>query len=280
MVANNIQYYLNQGEPCPPMSGGGCLQKNNYLSEFQTQEEKEVALENLGVQDIVQELVDDKIGRLVESMNRLWGKIGEMTGDVFEGIVFHVNPRYYIGEGKCLVHVTANTGSFQGVFERLQLYINDEKEPRINQRNVGYVGMDIEIQGTTTLTCKATMSGITYTESRKIVNYEPAWMWSGQSAEDAESIMTLDHLISIRGKNPGKYSINFNQNDKLIVVIGGKQSTSENVNPLFEDFLTADMGGGRFDFEWQDIQINGEDYCVGVSVNTYPTGTYDIFVNS
>lgn len=85
MVANNIQYYLNQREPCPPMLAKECLKKENYLSEFSTKVDKEVALRNLGVPDIVEEIVDDKVNEVVD--NKVNEVVNNLGPDIVEGIV-------------------------------------------------------------------------------------------------------------------------------------------------------------------------------------------------
>lgn len=62
--SNNIQYYLNQGiSPCSNQLNN--LKKNNYLSEFSTNVDKELARKNLGISDIIEDL-EEKINAYVE----------------------------------------------------------------------------------------------------------------------------------------------------------------------------------------------------------------------
>ena len=267
-MANNIQYYLNQGTPCKPTTGSGdCLKKSNYLSEFLTKTEKEMALQNLGVQDIIEELVQDKTNRLIDAINRVWEKFSEITGETFEGIVFTVTPQYYIGENGCNVHVTANTETLSGIFEKLQIYINDQLVSE--HRNVEHLEEDIHITGTSTITCKATMNGIPYERSKTITHYDSFWIGTGLEYTD---VLIFDNLKSLTNDSQ-PYEVTFN-NNRLFIIVG--EALEDSINRV-------DMGGvGGLSDNWLEKSTKydeqGNKYIV-YSSDIYPPNTVNIYIN-
>ena len=63
-------YYLNNNEclEIPTRKGGKYLEKNNYLSEFETDYQKKLVLENLGILERLNEFNGDKIGYIYEDL--------------------------------------------------------------------------------------------------------------------------------------------------------------------------------------------------------------------
>jgi len=92
-----------------------------------------MAINNLGIPDMINNLVDSRVESIIGEISRIWGKFTELTGETYNNIVFTVTPEYYIGETGCDVHILANSG----IFEELQLYINGELIS--SNRNIGHL---------------------------------------------------------------------------------------------------------------------------------------------
>lgn len=268
-MANNIQYYLNQGEPCNETADKGCcLKKGNYLSEFETEVDKEMAVNNLGIPDIVNNIVDSKIESIIGEVSRIWEEFTKLTGETYNNIIFTVTPEYYIGEIGCDVHILANSG----IFEELQLYINGELIS--SNRNIGHLEQTVHINGTSIITCKAKLDGIWHTISRTITHYDSFWMGAGQSYSD---VMTNNNLKPIVASN---YDINFGQDNNLIVIVGGHLSSQDNSFPILLLNKGIDgfgMGGMRIPLHWSEIIIDELPYSIGISDYTY-NGTNNIYI--
>ena len=267
-MANNIQYYLNQGTPCAPSSSSGeCLKKSNFFSEFSGQAEKEMALENLGVPDMIDSLVQEKTDRLIDAINRIWEKFGELTGETFEGILFTVTPSYYIGEDGCRVNVMVNTETLSGMIENLKLYVNNNLVLDVN--NITTLNTPIEINETSVITCEALINGIVYTKSKTITHYSSFWLGAGSSYDE---VMTMNNLRPIEGDLKGSYEVNVEAGQRIFIILG---------EALRDNFVRADMSGvGTFVFDEETITLNGTNYKVLVSSNPFAADTYTIHINS
>lgn len=262
-MANNIQYYLNQGDPCPPAtSKGGCLKKGNYLSEFETKTEKEIAMNNLGIPDMINNLVDSRVESLIGEISRIWGKFTELTGESYNEIIFTVTPEYYIGENGCDVHILASSG----IFEELQLYVNGELIS--SNKNIGSLDQTIHIDGTSVITCKAKVDGEWHTLSKTITHYDSFWIGAGQSYSD---IMTPSNLRFINGGHKANYDISFNRGDKLFIIIGEQ---------IRKYFTRADLNGVELPLEESSIEIDNISYKVLCYEGSWAEGTYNIDINS
>ena len=226
-----------------------------------------MALENLGVPDMVDDLVQEKTNRLIDAITRIWEKFSELTGETFEGITFTVNPQYYIGENGSTVHVIADTETLSGEFEKLQIFINNELVSE--HKNVHYLEEDIHIDGTSTITCTAIMNGIPYVKSKTITHYDSFWVGAGLNYLD---VMKIENLKTIKGGLKSNHDITFNDGDKLFVIIG---------EDLENDFTRVDYNGIEVQFEVPElITINGMNYKVYASINSYTAGIINIDINS
>lgn len=262
-MANNIQYYLNQGEPCKETANKGCcLKKGNYLSEFETEVDKEMAINNLGIPDMINNLVDSRVESIIGEISRIWGKFTELTGETYNNIVFTVTPEYYIGETGCDVHILANSG----IFEELQLYINGELIS--SNRNIGHLEQTVHINGTSVITCKAKLDGTWYTMSKTITHYDSFWIGAGQSYSD---VMTLANVKYINGGHKANYDITVNQGDKLFIIIGEQ---------IRNYFTRADLNGVELQLEESTITIDDISYKVLCHDTSWAAGTYNIDINS
>lgn len=273
MEKNNIQYFLNQGKPCP--SNDGCsLKRNNYLSEYDTERDKEIVRENLGISDIIERLVDERIGNLTGAINRVWEKIGEITGETFQDIVLTITPEYFIGENGCRIHVIATAGTISGIFEVLQLYKNGELISE--HRNVSHLEEDFHIEDTCVLMCKAKINNEWHTVSKTITHYASFWLGAGQTYQE---IMTPNNLVPLESTN---YDINFGDGNRLFVVVGGELSNEAERFPVMlknSGISGIGMGGVPVPFTWQEIQIDDLHYSIGESTNSY-SGIKNVDINT
>lgn len=269
----NVQYYLNQGIPCKQLPLDN-LKKSNYLSEFESEEDKEKARDNLGIPDVIQEVIEEaitepieqKTTKLFEAIRRIWRKLKLLTGETSEGIVLTLSQNTYFGEDGCDVHVQVNSGTIAGMFEVLQLYLNDEMV--LEEFDVNEFDQTIHISDTTTLTCRIKMFGLWYEESDTITKYNYFWLGAGNTYQD---VMIPSKQIPINKIFKGNYNVPFNNGDRLIIVVN---------NQITDSFKRADMNGLEIPFTESVVTVNGTQYRVFTSTNTYNSGIFNIDINS
>lgn len=71
---NNSEYYLNQGRNCPqiPSRYDNFLDRNNYLSEYNSDQEKQIIRDNLGISELL-DILNNKIdNKVIEQGNIAW----------------------------------------------------------------------------------------------------------------------------------------------------------------------------------------------------------------
>lgn len=202
---------------------------------------------------------------LTNALNRIWEKIGEMSGENYKGITFNLKPEYFIGSKGCTVHVTASTQNTSGIFEKLQLYLDGELIAETS--NTEYFEYDFEVNKTSTMMCKATILGIEYTKIKTITHYDSIWIGAGK---DYQSVMIDENIVTFDDNLKGNYNITFDQDDKLFVI----------TESSFEGFIRADMNGMEIPMSKNHIVIDDIQYNVYTSKNTYNSGRYNIDINS
>lgn len=201
--------------------------------------------------------------RLTDSINELWDKFSDITGEEYRGINLIVTPDYFAGD-ECNIHITATTEETNGRFEKLQIYINGNLIDTVE--DVEYFEQDININKTSVLTCKATILGIEYSQSKTINKYESFWIGSGNTYSD---VMKISNIKKLSNNLKGNFNIHFNNGDHLIVITGSSQ-----------DFYRVDMNGIEIPVTESTITENGNTYKVYTSVGTFKEGTFNIDVNS
>ena len=207
---------------------------------------------------------DDFIGvnqkTLTKTINKIWNKLSEISGEGYQGILLEVTPEYFYGE-QTIVHIIASTEHTNDIFERLEIYLDGELITEV--KNVEHFEYDLPVTKTSVLMCKAQILGIEYTEQKTITHYHSFWMGAGQDYID---VMNTYNVINLDESK--SYNKVFNPDDYLIIV------TNEN-------FIRADMNGLEIPFD-EPYEINVDDtiYRVYKSKNTYKQGTYNIDINS
>lgn len=197
---------------------------------------------------------------LTEAVNNIWNKFGEISGEDYKGISLQVTPEYFFGNSTN-VHIIAYLDGIYGKFEKLQIYLDENLIAET--QNVNSFEYDISINKTSVLKCKAKILGIEYTATKTIYNYNAFWMGAGSTYED---VITPQNVVNLDQKKD--YDVVFNEGDNLIIVTEGS-------------FIRADMNGMEILFNSpENITIDGKDYKVYKSKNTYIQGTYNIDINS
>ena len=250
------------------------LYENLYLNKIVQLESKVKTLENLlnsilrsrsGGQAFSNSFGNnDYIGvnqkTLTDTINRIWDKLSEITGERYNGISLQVTPEYFFGE-ESNVHIIASTENTIGKFEELKIYINNDLIA--NPKDVDSFECDTTINRTSILKCTATILGIEYTAMKTIYHYDSFWMGSGSNYQD---IITPQNVINLSEKK--NYDVTFNSGDYLFVITE-------------DGFIRADMNGIEIPFnEPEDITIDGKTYKMYKSKNTYNQETYNIDINS
>ena len=207
---------------------------------------------------------------LTETLNRIWSKIEDITGESLLGFQMAVTPEYYIGEEGCNIHVTATTVDTVGVFEEIRFLINGiQVWPTTEEegKNVSYVEFDTEISETSVVECDAKILGVPYSKQAIITHYSSFWLGAGSTYTD---VMKNSNLRPIANGMRGAYNIDLASGQKIIIVLG---------ESLREGFIRADINGVEIAFVETTQTVNGNTYKVLTSENTYQAGTYNIDIN-
>lgn len=199
---------------------------------------------------------------LTNAINKIWEVLENITGESLQGIDMTVTPSYFISESGCNVHINASTVTTNGIFEHIAFYVNGELI--VEDENVDYLDFDTYIKETSVIKCVAKIMGIEYTRQEVVTHYNSFWLGAGTSYED---IMDVEHVIPITNGIRGSYDVNVEQGDHIIVIIG---------ESLKEGFIRADINSVEIPFTESTVTVDGNNYKVFTSVNTYVEGTYNI----
>lgn len=202
---------------------------------------------------------------LTDAFHKIWSTLGDITGEVYEGISMVVTPEYYIGEDGCTVHVTASTIDTNGIFEHIAFYLNDMLIAEYDNKD--FIEFDTTIDATSVIKCAAKIMGRTYVEQKLITHYSSFWIGAGDNYQD---IMDVSHIAPITNGLRGNYNIDVLEDQHIIIVLG---------ETLRQDFLRADISFSEILFNESIITIDEKNYIVLTSQDTYQAGTYNVFIN-
>lgn len=220
---------------------------------------------------------------ITEAFNRLWQKIGDITGEVLQGISMSVTPDYFIGNDGADVHVTANATSLSGVFEviwfsrwdsvlREWVKIIPEGREEAEYYDVDMVEFDTHIDDTTIIRCDAKILGHPYHQEHAVTRYSEFWMGAGSDYTDllVDGHLTDEHNFGITRFLRGQYDIAAAAGERIIIILG---------DTLRQAFLRADISFTEIHFTEQEVTIDDKTYIVLTSEDTYDAGTYRVFIN-
>ena len=179
-----------------------------------------------------------------------------------------VTPSYYVGEDGCTVHITASSIEAIGIFEEIWFYWNDNTEPFAGSAEpISHFEFDTEVSETTYIKCRAKIMGIWYDEAKLITHYPSIWVGAGNNYQ---SVMVDANLVQLRQHMRGEVDVTASTGNRIYIILG---------ESLASGFIRADMNGVEISFTEFVVTIDGKNYKVFASENTYEAGTYNIDIN-
>jgi hypothetical protein len=205
---------------------------------------------------------------LTDAINKIWQKLEDITGEVFQGINMVVTPTFFVSEDGCDIHVSANTIDTNGLFEKIQFFVDGEAI--YDATNTEYVSFDhhLDIKETYdyVVMCKAKIMGIEYIRQQIITRYNEFYIGAGSTYAD---VMDSAHARQLNGTMRHNYDVTFDEGDKLVIVMGAS---------LRDGFIRADLNGAEIEFTEQTVLIDGKQYVVLTS-EPWSAGDYNIDIN-
>ncbi len=204
---------------------------------------------------------------LTAAVNMLWQKIQEITGEQLLGFELNVTPEYYIGEDGATVEIAANNVGVNGIFEHIEFQINGSVVAQAD--NVETLSYEGTITETSIVKVVAKILGVTYEQQKTITHYNSFWLGCGTDYTDVMDGNTA-HVIPISNGMRGQYNVSAEAGDHIIIIVG---------ESLAAGFIRADINGVEIPFTSETITVDGVQYRVFTSENTYQAGTYNIDIN-
>ena len=205
---------------------------------------------------------------LTDAINKIWQKIEDMTGETLQGINMVVTPTFFVSEDGCDVHISANTVETNGVFEKIQFFVDNELI--FEDTFTEYVSfdhhLDIKPEYGYVIMCKAKIMGIEYTRQQIVTRYNEFYIGAGSAYAD---IMDSAHARQLEGTMRHNYDVTFAEGNKLIIVMGAA---------LRDGFIRADLNGVEIQMEEETVTIDGKQYVVLTS-DPWSAGDYNIDIN-
>ena len=205
---------------------------------------------------------------LTDAINKIWQKIEDMTGEILQGINMVVTPTFFVSEDGCDVHISANTVETNGIFEKIQFFVDGESiyEDTFKEYVSFDHHLDIKNEYEYVIMCKAKIMGIEYTRQQIVTRYNEFYVGSGSTYSD---VMDSAHARQLNGTMRHNYDVEFNNGDKLIIVMGAS---------LRPGFIRADLNGAEIELTEETITIDGKNYVVFTS-EAWSDGEYNIDIN-
>jgi hypothetical protein len=205
---------------------------------------------------------------LTDAINKIWQKLEDITGEVFQGISMLVTPTFFVSEDGCDIHVSANTAEANGIFEKIQFFVDGEVI--YEAENAEYVSFDHHLDTKPTydyfVMCKAKIMGVWYTRPQVITRYNEFYIGAGSTYAD---IMDSAHAKQLNGRMRHNYDVTFEDDDKLIIVMGAS---------LRGGFVRADLNGMEIQMTEETVTIDDKEYVVLTS-EPWNAGDYNIDIN-
>lgn len=202
---------------------------------------------------------------LTDSINKIWDRLDAIVGETQRGINMTVSPDHFTSEEGCDIHITAQTSDRDSIFEHITLFINGEAVAEADI--VTNFEFDTFISETSVIRCEAQILGKIYETSKTISYHNYFWIGAG---EDFADIMTDDFKKLFEGSIEGSYDIEFSQGSHLFIILPIS---------LTDKFVRADMNGFEIPVKKETVEIDGKEYTIIESSNTYSEGTYNIDIN-
>lgn len=202
---------------------------------------------------------------LTRAFNNLWLELEQITGRTILGFTWSINPGYFISETAETIHVAIQPTNPNDILEHVALYADDVLVGEAS--DVTEFELDIEMDKTTVLKCVAKVLGVPYTRRETVIKYSEFYIGGGDSTSD---VMTVEHAQQLNGTMRHAVDVAVPDGKHIIIVIG---------ESLRSGFIRADMSGMEIPFTEESVTIEGKNYKVLTSQNTYEAGTYNIDIN-
>ena len=203
---------------------------------------------------------------LTLAINKLWQKLGDITGESYMGISMVVTPEYFYGNQGCTVHVKATTEDAIGSFENIAFYVNYQIVR--NDYDTDSVEFDIQIDDTSVITCYAQIMGMPYNESKTIHHYDAFWLGAGNAYSDVYNKQAA--IVELDSHGRAAKDVTLTEGQHIIIVMGDYMKPG---------FIRADINGIEIEFTESTFTDGGNTYVVLTSVNAYSAGTVNIDIN-
>lgn len=209
---------------------------------------------------------------LTQALNKIWEKIDSLTGEISNGIQMQVTPQYFMGDEGCTINVSAQACQEGSIFDHIAFYIDDVLLQEAD--NTRELIFSTHIDDTSEIKCVATIFGIEYETSKVIIKCGKCFLFTGNFESNTEiGPYIINHpevTIPTSGGLRGDYDIDCLEDSKIYILI---EKTIE------DQFIRADLNGLEIPFIQETIIINGLEYILFTSINTYNAGTYNIDIN-
>jgi hypothetical protein len=183
-----------------------------------------------------------------------------------------VTPTYFISEDGCDVHVSANTVETNGIFEKIQFFVDNQLiHEEVNTEYVSFDHhIDVKDDYNYVVMCKAKIMGIEYMRQQIVTRYNEFYIGAGTDYSVLlDPAHASEYAKKLNGTMRHNYDITFEEDDMLIIIMGAS---------LYDGFIRADLNGAEIEFTKQNVTIDGKDYVVLTS-EAWSAGDYNIDVN-
>lgn len=205
---------------------------------------------------------------MTNAINKLWQKIEDITGEIIQGINMIVTPTFFVSEDGCDIHISANTVETNGIFEKIQFFVDGEMIHE--DTNTEYVSfdhhLDIKNEYEYVIMCKAKIMGIEHTRQQIVTRYNEFYIGAGSTYAD---IMDSAHARQLNGTMRHAFDVTFGEGDKLIIMMGAS---------LRDGFIRADLNGAEIELTEETVTIDDKQYVVLTS-EAWSAGDYNIDIN-
>lgn len=206
---------------------------------------------------------------ITNSINQLWKKLSDITGETSVGLHVTVTPDVFVNDDSADITITA---AGDGIFEALKIYINDELF--IDKENIQAFTATAKLSETSVIRTVATILGMDYEDTHTVTKVFPFFIGCGQEYED---ILTKQNARQYNGDLTGSYDIRVdNDGDRIFIVIPASiRDQIRKINIGGELVPAITMNNFTIPVE----VINVDVYTIYRSLNQYQRGIYNIDIN-
>lgn len=203
---------------------------------------------------------------LTESINRIWDKIDELTGEDHRHINMIITPDFFIGD-ECTITMAASATETGGIFDYIEFLINGQSFEGNSAESVNSFTCTSTITEECDVTCNVRILGQEYSVTKHVGHNDGFWIGAGSSYSD---VFNNQHAVRLNNFK-GNYNITFAQNNYLFIIVPSQHS---------DIFTRADLNGIEIPMISETITVDDTNYIVYKSSSSYSAGNYNIDINS